>query len=1225
VVKFAKERGFSDKAILAVRPGAEQAIAEYDEKANRVNREIQGIIQRTRERARGDASLQAIANKGARAKAVNDRIEADVLKYLRGTKFYKDASDVGREAMERAVKKQMGRRIKAAPSVIKLKIDAGIPSVDKKALVDQIRAMARSSRATAAASREIMREVGKDIAKLKASGALTPAQATAIIKKMAAMNPFNPVQVENFVNYVANVFADADYAQEVNRLNRSRKRALKNAERKLGVATDIVPMLRTLLDINSEAIPQEVFEKYTALVNMLAERKAVLDLADKTMVSDVTAEIMEAVDQELSMKEELLARYENYPKEENFAKTVKAMVEAEVLTEDEAKLLKKYAAELREAAKMTEEEKKSKRKEERDMLLISIEALGTISRRFPMREENRLVSKFNELVKSEAIESLSNADLKNVLRVADNIENGFLPHNAQVLVEQMTAINRAAIAERALKEARLPPFSRLRALFSETSTVEGLVRRNPLRFIGQIMGDYTTDRIYNTYFKDLAQANAQYKADLLEIQERLDEVEAKLIKSLGRNPNKVTRAKFLIGAYMMQMEFEANPGVDGVFSAEALLDETIKKARTGTGGVYYNDATADVLQSIRDQIDGKSVEQIEKLLSPEMKAVAKEIRKLNNELTPKAAYAAGVLRGVPFRPFSQYFHRVVLKPEEATGLRGVQGLIDQAKRNMRPSTRAKNLEQRTAVSAPPVSFDPFASAKRGAKYILTEYHFTEPVRTNSRMLNRLDDTSMTGLAAKFRNALKNASNETITDVLVQSYTTSSLGEKALEWLKRQGYRLVLPDVARVAGEYISNVAFAMNNPSAFFVGMSKYGKVAATRGSDVLRNVKSVQTTRIYPKEDAMSSRMVDSLRETTGPVKSDVSNAVLNKLKQIWSYTGGYGQGKVGQLADKMITSPDKMVTRPVWFGTFANEFKARTGQEVDFDKIAANDEAYLDKFREDIEASRDEADTASIRTGATDNVFLGIIGGLRSPKNSPLKNFYRLINSYMTRFLVFEYVTARTAINAAVGNGTMSRGQGVALLGATTSRMILYGMITGILRSLIDRAFGFDDDEDEEEKILLKSVVGGLSSLVLGRAYGSLVRGLNDTGIELMNKQYLEEQGFEYDYSDGLVYPLFDVGEGSTPYKKITTTAARAVGPYGPPTKTAVLGGKLIFDSEKVTPDAIQRRKDEQKRFGLEVLGMAGLVPFYKDVRRLFLRKIYDDLDKEKKTSLPGTPRPR
>ena len=64
VVKFAKERGFSDKAILAVRPGAEQAIAQYDEKAARVNREIQGIIQRTRERVRGEASIQAITKQG---------------------------------------------------------------------------------------------------------------------------------------------------------------------------------------------------------------------------------------------------------------------------------------------------------------------------------------------------------------------------------------------------------------------------------------------------------------------------------------------------------------------------------------------------------------------------------------------------------------------------------------------------------------------------------------------------------------------------------------------------------------------------------------------------------------------------------------------------------------------------------------------------------------------------------------------------------------------------------------------------------------------------------------------------------------------------------------------------------------------------------------------------------------------------------------------------------
>ena len=37
-------------------------------------------------------------------------------------------------------------------------------------------------------------------------------------------------------------------------------------------------------------------------------------------------------------------------------------------------------------------------------------------------------------------------------------------------------------------------------------------------------------------------------------------------------------------------------------------------------------------------------------------------------------------------------------------------------------------------------------------------------------------------------------------------------------------------------------------------------------GVDVLRNVNSVQTTRLFPKPDTISSRMVDSLRTSLGP-----------------------------------------------------------------------------------------------------------------------------------------------------------------------------------------------------------------------------------------------------------------------------------------------------------------------------------------------------------------------
>jgi hypothetical protein len=86
VVKFAKERGFSNKAILAVRPEAQEAIDVYEAQASRVNKEIEGIIEKTRERARRDKKAQTIDNKGRRTRYINDRIEEDVLEQVQEDK-----------------------------------------------------------------------------------------------------------------------------------------------------------------------------------------------------------------------------------------------------------------------------------------------------------------------------------------------------------------------------------------------------------------------------------------------------------------------------------------------------------------------------------------------------------------------------------------------------------------------------------------------------------------------------------------------------------------------------------------------------------------------------------------------------------------------------------------------------------------------------------------------------------------------------------------------------------------------------------------------------------------------------------------------------------------------------------------------------------------------------------------------------------------------------------
>jgi len=1227
VVRFAKERGYSNKTILSLRPNAQQAIDKYEEQLGRVNKEIQAIIQRTRERARGDKDIQAIDNKGARTRAVNDRIEKDVLAYLQGTKFYKNASDVGREAMVRAVRKQMGRRIKAAPSVIKLGIRDGIPTIDKADLNYQLRKMAESSRLTAVAMRQAMREIGKDISKLESAGVLTKKQALQIIKKLSKTDPLNPVQVENFVNFAARVFSDADYTAEVARMNKLRKRAFSNAEKKLGIPKDFMPMLRTLLAMDAGMIPDVAFEDYVKLVEMLGERKAELDLEDVNMVGDVVARVMNAVDEELSLKEELLARYVNYPnKKKGYKSTIKAMVADGELSSEEADILLKYIKELDETEEgKTEEQKELDREKEKVMLLTAIEALPKLGRVLPTREERALAKRFDRLIRTEAVNKLSNAELKNVLRVASNIENGFLSHNAQVLVEKMEAEQRAREVEQAIREADIPKrkldYAKVAGVFGGPNSTLELIKRNPLRYIDQVLGNFKSNRVYDAVFKPLAKAYSQYNAEMITIQERLDAVQAKLVDKHKRNPNAVTRSKFLVGAYMMQREYENNIGVDGVFSAEDLLQATIDGS--GVGNAYYTGATTQMLQDILDKdVRGKTADEIEAALSPEEKSVAKEIRAINDELTPKAQYVAGVLRGVPFRPFSQYFHRIVLNDKQRAGMSGMQGLIEQVNTNMRPSTRAKNLEIRTGSIAP-VNFDPFASANRGAKFILTDYYMTDPVRTAGRMANDLNKVKFDNEQERsLKDAIAGsdgAINTAITDVLMQSYTINTAVDKALEFVKRQSYRMALADGPRFIAELLSNLAFVgFANPGGFVEGVRVMRDVKGMKdysGVDVLRNVNSVQTTRLFPKPDTISSRMVDSLRTSLGPDQSRVTGEVMNNLKQIYAQTGKRLQDSklTSQLADWMITTPDKMVTQPVWFGVFSQKFKEQTGEDVDFTKLAENDESYMNRYEQAIKDATDAADDASVRTGATDNVFLGILRGTVRPDDSLSKKWFAVANSYMTRFLIFEYATARTAIQAAIGNGTISRGEGRRLIMATTARMVLYSFIVDILRRELDKSLGLgDDDDDDIGGSLGNAFASAVASMVIGRTSGQVGRGLKGIAVEYLNEDFLYPGDYD-PYGDAILDPLIRMGgdKRAMPNKELFDASIGLSGPYGAPLRTGGLGYKLVREGEKKTGSAQDRREAEFNRLYLELAGMFGYVPIYKDLRRLYIKEIYKDLD--------------
>jgi len=1233
VVKFAKERGYSNAAILKFRPGAQQAIDAYEAKETRLIKEIEGVIKKATERIRGDKDIQGLPTVKQRDAAALARLENDVLRYLQKSKFYKDASDVGREAMVRSVKKQLGIRVKSAPSVGRLlngplDNDKGFSAKEKAGLKQKIRDMARSSRTTAAAIAQANRELAKDVAKLRKDGTLTTAQATALLNRMARTNPLNEASVNSFVEYANKVFMDADYAKRMNDLNKMRKRALKYAEEKTGINTDVIDAIRTIAGINAEAIPEEVLKEYTEVITQLSERKAVLNLENRVSLRNKLETILDAIDQELNAKDELLAEFENFDGKVrddsgkvSIAKTIKAMVEAGVITKDEATLLRKYQGELfPEPEGKDEAELQQERDNEKKFLLGVVEGIPELTHKFPTRDENVLLRQFNELIKTSGIESLDNAELKNLLRVANNIENGFLPHMAEVLVEKIDAENkRAEVVKSVLNDK-----SGLARLIDRTglTSLNRRGRKNPTRYIDQVWGDFKSTRLFDAVFKDLAVASASYRADLQVIEARMDKVQDALIKSLGRNPNKVTRAKFLLGAYLMQKEFESNPNAKGVFSAIDLLDATIKKSQKVSTSSQYNDASVEVLKSIRDQIELRTADEIEAIIKKEqggkqMLAVADEIRKINDELTPKAQYVAGVIRGVPFMPYSQYMHRVVLKGENEYGEDSDKPLSDVMNKNMMPSTRAKNLIEREGKEAPAVNFDPFASVNRGAKFVLTDYYMTKPVRTNKRLVNKLGD--LEDLNTRQRQMVKllmEASETLVKDMLVQAVNQDSLGTKVFNYIKRKGYQVTLGQVERAVAELGSNVSYALwVDPGSFRVGQT-YRNIYSNDGTDILRNVGSMQTTRLFPGGEGtrFESSGLDQMRAATSPGRAEIRNEAANKGRQIINQTFGRLERGSGAIADYLITKPDQMISRPLWFGSFAREFEARTGQKPDMKKIAENNGEYMDRYSQAIEAATAKADDTSIKAGATDNLFLGMLNGTIRPDQNVAQNMWTFVNSYMTRFLVFEYVTSRTAVQAMVGNGMMRKRDGVRLMAGVTSRMFAYQFIAGALRDTMGALlYGDDDEEKDLAERASESVIQGMATLVLGNTMGQVGRGAVAIPVELLNRDILGE---DYGFGKRKMMPLIDINPEKQFDDRVLDGIARSFGPASAAVRATLLGGELAFEEVGMKKKRTDRARAEQEqiRFAIKALGAAGVLPFANDINYHYQRYIYKDIDKKK-----------
>ena len=1164
----------------------------------------------------------------------NAKIVRNVDTYIRNSEAYDNANDAQKKIMEREGRNKMQAPIRRAVSMGRvlgaLKDITNISRQEKLQVIKQIRDLSRNAAQDLATE---IRELGK-------SGKITLNQATNVIARFGKVNMLNEVSVSNFVDYMSKVFADAEYAGKIEQAKSRLKTAKKNIATKIGIADGLNLSLQRLFSVNPTIIPETSLDKYLELVNMFGQRQAVLSLEEKSTVTKDVDSILKGIDEEQSVANELADRFNEFEGKVfdddgnlKYAETIDKMVEEKVIDEKEAEIMRKYKSDIAPQVgktKMTEEELA----EEKAELLQVLNKLQVQTNGLPTKDERTLANRLKDLASTSAVEKLSNTDLKNLLKVLDNIDNNYLPHYAQLMVEKLTAINNAKSLTSAIKKAVIAPFSglysRVKSLITKRGAIEEMIRRNPLFNIDQLFGDYKTKDIFNAVLNKAAEGEANFKAELKKVQNILEKAEEKVAKSFKLDPNNTLMSKFKMMTYMVQLENDSNQGSKQVNPASEYLKATIKHIDEGKSAFGERDATMlqEILDKYTDAEGNIDNEKLYNSFNQAEKDAIKDIRGVNESLREKAEYTAAIIRGDRINPLTNYVHLNVLQENQPNDLTAGSSFITEYNNSMRPSTKAKSLIARTG-KVNPLNFDIFASAQRGAKFVLMDYNLTEPIRTARKTINQTvanfeEDGRIPKEKRQIINSINSALEETTENLLTNSFVTTSIADEVVDYINKQGYRAVLAGTSRFISELSSNIGFAViSDPKAFMAGVENRGVIMSTEAPTIMENVGSKQTSRIFPT-DTLSGKLIDTnILQQAGGIKGGKSkNPIANKIQQIWNLSGKKYTNTVELIADGLISTPDKMIMRPMWFGSFANEFKKITGENVNFEKIAANDEKYMEQYKDAIEKSKTNADEKSVMVGATDNSFMGVLKGTVKPNQSASLRAFNNFNNFMTKFLIFEFVTARTAINAAMGNGSLTKKQGVALLGAVSTRMITYTLITQMLGTGLIGLF-FDDQEPEDEKSFMQKLgqqmTSAFTSLLFGRDFGNATKAMVNYGLERVNENYLDflREG-EYDpYKDAIQYSIVPP-EKKGKQRDLADFLLNMGGAFGPSLKTADFIVRKGLEGDKKKEDAIERQEREiSVRIPLEILGNAGLIPLYKDIRKAVMKEMYSSLEKADKNA--------
>jgi hypothetical protein len=279
----------SQKVVVNTIPGYERMMGE-----------VEGILEKTMNRT--GSYNQATAN---------------AVGYIQKSAVYERADDSQREQIIRDFVKLRGEKFKVAPSVDKIlgqiKDTKKVTVNEKTALKDQIKLEAKAAKDAVAFVKQLRMQISNTLRGMAGRGVISAKQASTILARYDRMNILNPDMRDRFVDYMANVFQSAEYADKVKEATKLRK-TIRKAAKNPDNQAESSKLAKTFAEIdpsrveniddylnNAEQILKSVSRK-TGDVKM----RSLVNMTD--MVSYIDKEIQAQREQ---IKNEILSKYQD--------------------------------------------------------------------------------------------------------------------------------------------------------------------------------------------------------------------------------------------------------------------------------------------------------------------------------------------------------------------------------------------------------------------------------------------------------------------------------------------------------------------------------------------------------------------------------------------------------------------------------------------------------------------------------------------------------------------------------------------------------------------------------------------------------------------------------------------------------------------------------------------------------------------------------------------------